>query len=708
MPDLRIAVGIGQRIRLEYPVDDVNREVPDAISCPRLGQFQFDVCRVAGVVHLPSIHDQRNHIAGSDGDGLFGLPTLLLTIVDHPVGDPRRAGFRKPFHPPGDAVAARCIRIGNQPFDSQRTLHRTPPSDHRCLVRRRMHGHSARRNGQGQDADRLVGSIRQQAGRLWAAPSVDGLVALHPGQLLLKAARDFPRNRSADSGQLRPVLQQPWIQPAAFDNLGNIFGRRSQAGQRRQVLLAAAQLGLHRPFYSASDLPDIPQPYGWMCRAAVGLEFDPRALPDDVILLVAIAQIVSGQRDHHVRTGRHVRQRVPQFLARHYRRDRLHPPRRASLAAELPDRVESPQRLLCPLDFQRQRPSIVRPGTVPTLANPIQQHRLRRILPRQSRPQRRQVTGIQTLFGGDLFDGLPSAEQRIPICKGGRQIFTHWQQPALIRLELYALQVHGSATPVGGEPAVKRLNLCQPLVGLIATRRPGRKHDAVGQQHRMLGDAFRRVQIFLDQRRRHPLTAAHVGEPLARRTVDREFVGRLESIDARQVVDGIGVLSVTQPAQDDWSRISGTGLCFPRQKAVDPGLHSRQLDVARLRRIFGRHLSAEQNLANLQPGFGLLADVSGRLKDRQIEIRFRRFPAVAVVAVTLDQRSNLDRVRVIQIHNRALLLGRKDGTDGQHQRQNQAAGVSTHAQTSLAMATISEWPPVANTDDPNQVSHKRY
>ncbi len=107
------------------------------------------------------------------------------------------------------AVAAFVVGVGHETFDANLAVQWTPPADDRLERRRRMYDHTACGHGQCVNADRLVGTIRQQTGRLIAAPTVDRFVTTEPASA---ARTKWPRisrlHALPESYQRFPILEQ--------------------------------------------------------------------------------------------------------------------------------------------------------------------------------------------------------------------------------------------------------------------------------------------------------------------------------------------------------------------------------------------------------------------------------------------------------------------------------------------------------------------
>ena len=150
-----------------------------------------------------------------------------------------------------------------------------------------------------------------------------------------------------------------------------------------------------------------------------------------------------------------------------------------------------------------------------------------------------------------------------------RQVFFQRQPSAVVGAEDDALQIDLRAAARVSKPGVKAPDPREQLVGPIAPGGAGRKPDAVGQQHGMVGDLLAGVEVLREQGRRHHERVAGVGKSLAGGAIGRKLAGGLQ-IDARQIEQRVRVLGIAEPAQHDRPGVAGAGERLGLQVVGDP------------------------------------------------------------------------------------------------------------------------------------------
>ena len=160
----------------------------------------------------------------------------------------------------------------------------------------------------------------------------------------------------------------------------------------------------------------------------------------------------------------------------------------------------------------------------------------------------------------------------------------------------------------------------------------------------MVGNLFRRVQVFRHQGWRHHESISKIRKSFARCTVNRKFTCRSQSGNTRQIPNRIGVLDIIKSTQYYPARVPGTSLGFRLEIPTDPLLKLRPVTVTKLRCILGGHLASFQYLADLLPGFWFLSNFGERRKRRQIDLGLRKFLRMTFFAVARHDRPNIVHV----------------------------------------------------------------
>ena len=134
--------------------------------------------------------------------------------------------------------------------------------------------------------------------------------------------------------------------------------------------------------------------------------------------------------------------------------------------------------------------------------------------------------------------------------------------------------------PPGGQEIVGVVGLL-PLVEIddpphavlvavgVGDHRVRREGEALGFQDEVFGDPPRRLQVLLQQGRRHRQRFRRVVEAGLVGGVDGELPRRAD-VDARQVADGVVVLGVAQPTRQDRAGIARVSLRLVLAERLDP------------------------------------------------------------------------------------------------------------------------------------------
>ena len=162
------------------------------------------------------------------------------------------------------------------------------------------------------------------------------------------------------------------------------------------------------------------------------------------------------------------------------------------------------------------------------------------------------------------------------------KILLQWNHAAVLRFHRDAGDAADNFTARNGVTRVEIPNGIEPFVCPISPRAVLGKSDPGRCQYGVLGNALGRVQIFLNQRRRHRLCGTGVDETFSCSTIHWKLVSRIERSDTGQVTDGIVVLCIIKPPQNDWTRVASLCLSLSRKKRPYPRLQAFPFGVVRL------------------------------------------------------------------------------------------------------------------------------
>ncbi len=259
---------------------------------------------------------------------------------------------------------------------------------------------------------------------------------------------------------------------------------------------------------------------------------------------------------------------------------------------------------------------------IPGLANGRQRADVRLGLG-QGRPEQRQVLRTQASLGGESGQyRIGSAERRaLPVLPGRKEIIRQIDVVPLVEIED---ALHAVLVAVG-----------------FGHGRIGSEDEAFGLEDDMVRHPPRRLQVLLQEGRRHGQRFARVIEAGFIGGIDRKFAGRTD-IAAGQVADGVVELGVAQaPGQDD-ARIAGVAIRLPRKQVANPGADRSPFVGGRLTgRVLRRHLSRVQALEHLFPAPRVPGDRRDGAIATQVEVRLRPSRSVTGVAIALEERLDL-------------------------------------------------------------------
>lgn len=179
VPNVLMTEGVGVRIAGVDGVHHVLGKVPPARFFSLRTDQQFDGRRVTGVIPSPGIDDERQEISGCDRDvaqsaGLaFPGNRLGPAVVDRALPEDLAARPAVVRDRPGDAIASRGVGIRDPGLHPDVTLDRTAPGHRDGPVRARVHGHTAGRQGEGLDLDRVRSRVGPKPGSVVTAPTTN-------------------------------------------------------------------------------------------------------------------------------------------------------------------------------------------------------------------------------------------------------------------------------------------------------------------------------------------------------------------------------------------------------------------------------------------------------------------------------------------------------------------------------------------------------
>ena len=253
-------------------------------------------------------------------------------------------------------------------------------------------------------------------------------------------------------------------------------------------------------------------------------------------------------------------------------------------------------------------------------------------------PESAEILGVQPVRTRHLHDRLLPGFHRVPLSQRRREIFLQRQHAAVLGVEFDALQIHRRTTARHRVAPVELANRRQSFLRPIPLRRAQRPANAVRQQHGVISDVFRRVEILRHERWRHHKRVADVHEAFARGGIDRKLLRRIERLHAGQITNRVSVLRVVQPSQNDRSRIAGTSQRRLVQGAVHPRQQFLTLGHGHLRLFLRRHLAQGNLLDHALPHLRVLHDVRERLEAFEVEIALLFLGRVTAEAILLQRR----------------------------------------------------------------------
>ena len=218
------------------------------------------------------------------------------------------------------------------------------------------------------------------------------------------------------------------------------------------------------------------------------------------------------------------------------------------------------------------------------------------------------------------------------------QIQFQRQSSAAVGFKLNALQIDGCRATAVGVARVELTNFVEPLIRPVSRCRLWRKLNPVRQQHRMTGDVFSRIQIFLHQRRRHDKCIADIRKSFSRRTVDRELARGLQR-NTGEILDGVGEFCVVQASQDHRPRIACVGFRVGIEHTSDPVSQGRVFGFRGLKlRILRRHLAIIHHLDDALPRHNVATHIGDRMKLLQIQFTLLFSSGMTTQTILLQHR----------------------------------------------------------------------
>ena len=219
----------------------------------------------------------------------------------------------------------------------------------------------------------------------------------------------------------------------------------------------------------------------------------------------------------------------------------------------------------------------------------------------QDGPHHRQIFGAELHVGG-----------------GGGQRGARLAQFLAIAIAPGGLEIIGKAGRLGlveGDDALDGI-----LVAIaFHPHEIGREIDAIGREHRMVGDLARALQIFVQQRRRHGQRLAGIVEAGGVGGIDRELAGDLHVL-AGQVADGVVVLGVAQTARQHDAGIAAQPPDLLGAHVMHEGDDLVDRLLRRLRHRLGRHLMIGQPVGKQRPAREILLHLVHRSIGLEVEL----------------------------------------------------------------------------------------
>jgi hypothetical protein len=174
----------------------------------------------------------------------------------------------------------------------------------------------------------------------------------------------------------------------------------------------------------------------------------------------------------------------------------------------------------------------------------------------------------------------------------------------------------------------------------VGDDRKRRERKTFGLEHQMVGDEPGRIEVLVQQRRRHRERFGRIVEPGLVGRVDRELFRRA-NIGPGQVADRVIVLCVAQSPRENGAGIARVAGCFVPVERFDPRDHLSAGLRFRVRgRIFRRHRLGIELFENDVPAAMIFRDRFERCVGAQVEIGFRPGFAVARRAVRFEKRQH--------------------------------------------------------------------